>query len=339
MVLIVQRYYAIAKCPLPEIAIMPLTTPPRTMRAAVIDRYGGPDRLRIRDIPVPRPAAHEVLIRIDTAGVGTWDVYTRNGEIKSEHGFPLVIGTDGAGVVADAGSRATRFKRGDRVYAYAFDGGFYAEYVAVSAKGVGRVPKVLDLQRAGALGVVGLTALQGVDDALELERGESVIVHGASGNVGVIAVQLARWRGARVLATASGKDGIAFVRRLGIDNVIDGKKDDVAIAARELAPDGVDAVLAFAGGDALLRCIDALRRDGRVVYPNGIEPAPRKRKNIRIKSYNVEASPEKFAALNRAVVASKLKVPIAKSFPLERVADAHRLVERGHLLGRIVLRP
>src|SRR5260221_7517399 len=134
---------------------------PLTMRAAVIDKYGGPDKLKIREIPVPRPKANEVLIRVDTAGVGTWDIYFRNGEIKSDHGFPLVLGTDGSGVVADAGSRVTRFKRADRVYAYAWNGGFYAEYVAVAATSVGRVPTTLALQRAGALGVVGLTAMQG----------------------------------------------------------------------------------------------------------------------------------------------------------------------------------
>ena len=312
---------------------------PLTMRAAVIDRYGGPDRIRIREIPVPRPSANEVLIRIDTAGVGTWDIYVRTGDIKTGRGFPVVLGTDGSGVVADVGSRVTRFKRGDRVYSYAFGGGFYAEYVAVAEKSVGRVPKVLDLQRAGALSVLGLTALQGVDDALMLKRGESVIVHGASGNVGMFAVQFAKWRGARVLATASGRDGVSFVRRLGIDNVIDGKKDDVALAARDLTPDGVDAVIAFAGGEELRRCIDTLRKGGRVVYPNGIEPEPRKRKHIRIESYNVVTSPQKFAALNRAIVGSKLKVPVEKSLPLERAADAHRRVERGHLLGRIVLRP
>lgn len=310
-----------------------------TMRAAVIDRYGGPARIKTREIPVPRPTANQVLIRVDTAGVGTWDVYFRTGDIKTGHGFPVVLGTDGSGVVADVGSRVTRFKRGDRVYSYAFDGAFYAEYAVVAAKNVGHVPKVLNLQSAGALGVLGLTALQGVDDALELKRGESVIVHGASGNVGMIAVQLAKWRGARVLATASGRDGVAFVRRLGIANVIDGKKSDVARAARELAPDGVDAVLAFAGGEELMRCVDTLRKGGRVLYPNGIEPAPRKRKHIRVSSYDAVASPEKFAALNRAVLASRLKVPIEKSYGLEHAADAHRRVERGHLLGRIILRP
>ena len=309
-----------------------------TMRAAAIDRFGGPERLQLREMPVPQPAANEVLIRVNTAGIGTWDVYFRTGDIKTGHDFPVVLGTDGSGVVVDVGRSVTRFKRGDRVYAYIWDGGFYAEYVAVPAKSVGHVPRQLSLPSAGALGVEGLTALQGVD-ALRLKRGESVIVHGASGNVGMVAVQLAKWRGARVLATASGRDGVAFVRRLGIANVIDGKKSDIAIAARQLAPDGVDAVLAFVGGEDLVRCIDTLRKGGRVVYPNGIEPATRERKNIRVSSFDAVASPENFAALNRAIVGSKLKVPIEKTYSLARAADAHRRVERGHLLGRIVLRP
>ena len=315
---------------------------PPTMRAAAIDKYGDEDVISVRELPVPQPAAHEILIRIDTAAVGSWDASARSGEIKTEHGFPLVLGVDGSGVVADAGSRVTRFKRGDRVYAYNFDnpkGGFYAEYCCVATKNVGRVPKQLDLERAGALCVLGLTAIQGVDDSLKLKRGESVIVHGASGNVGMIAVQLAKWRGARVLATASGSDGVAFVRALGIDDVIDGKKsDDVADAARDFAPDGADAVLAFVGGDSLIACIDALRKGARVAYPNGVEPAPRKRAHIRIASYDAKSSPDAFNRLNRAVVASRLQIPIAAKFPLSQAADAHRLIAKGHVLGKIVLR-
>jgi NADPH:quinone reductase len=314
---------------------------PDSMQAVVIDSYGSADKLDVREMPVRQPAADEVLIRMDTSGVGSWDAAMRKGDVETEHGFPLVLGTDGAGVVAAVGSKVRRFRRGERVWAYVFDndgGGFNAEYVTVPAKSVGRVPRVLDLERAGALAVIGLTALQGVDDALEIRSGESIVVHGASGNVGMIAVQLARWRGARVLATASGKDGVTFVRRLGIDNVIDGKHDDIARAVSELAPEGLDAVLAFVGGDELTTCIDALRKGGRVAHPNGIDPAPRKRKGLRFESYDAEASPKKFAALSRAVFGAGLQVPIAQTFPLERAADAHRMVERGHQLGKIILR-
>jgi NADPH:quinone reductase-like Zn-dependent oxidoreductase len=312
------------------------------MRAAAIDNYGEEDAISVREVPVPRPSATEVLIRIDTAAVGSWDAGARSGEIKTEHEFPLVLGVDGSGVVAELGSRVTRFKRGDRVYAYNFDnpkGGFYAEYCCVAAKFVGRVPKELDLERAGALCVLGLTAIQGVDDALRVEKGDTVIVHGASGNVGMIAVQLAKWRGARVLATASGRDGVALVRALGIDDVVDGKRnDEISEAARAFAPDGADAVLAFVGGDSLVACIDALRKGGRVAYPNGIDPVPRTRAHIRLKPYDAKSSPEAFNRLSRAVVASRLQVPVAAKFPLEQAADAHRLIAKGHVLGKIILR-
>src|SRR5207244_7695376 len=136
----------------------------------------------------------------------------------------------GSGVVVEAGSQVRRAKRGDRVYAYSYDnpkGGFYAEYVAVAASKVARIPQGLEMLPAGAIPTIALTALQGVDDTLEIKSGENVIIHGASGNVGMLALQFAKLRGARVLAIASGKDGIAFVRRLGADEAIDGKKDDV----------------------------------------------------------------------------------------------------------------
>src|SRR6185503_160689 len=130
------------------------------------------------------------------------------------------LGTDGSGVVAAVGSRVRRFKPGDQVYGYSWmnpKGGFYAEYVAIDADKVAPIPRPLDLKRAGAVPVIGLTALQGIDDALHLKRGENVIVHGASGGVGTMALQFAKLRGARVLATATGKDGAATVRRIGAD--------------------------------------------------------------------------------------------------------------------------
>src|SRR5207237_1390388 len=150
---------------------------------------------------------------------------------------------------------------------------------------------------AGAVPALGLTALQGVDKALGLADGESVIVHGASGNVGMLAVQFAKHRGARVLATASGPDGVEFVRRLGADEVIDGRRDDIGAAAKRFAANGIDAVLAFVGGHELTGCLDALRRGGRVAYPNGIEPEPRKRRGLRIKAYDAEVGPRELERL------------------------------------------
>ncbi|MGH8277722.1 MAG: quinone oxidoreductase family protein, partial [Steroidobacteraceae bacterium] len=214
------------------------------MQAAAIDRAGGAEVVTLHTLPVPRPGADEVLIALHTAGVATWDVAIRQnpGDIKHSQ-FPLVLGTDGAGVVAAVGSQARGFKVGDEVYSYSWDnpqGGFYAEYVAVPAARVGHVPAGLGLTEAGAIGTTALTAIQGVDDALHVKAGETLIIHGASGGVGSLALQFARLRGAKVLATASGDDGLGFVKALGADAVVDGRHGDIRAAAHELAPAGID---------------------------------------------------------------------------------------------------
>jgi NADPH:quinone reductase len=311
------------------------------MRAAAIDRFGGPEVLTIHTLPVPKHNAQEVLIAIDTAGVGMWDARAREGAWAEREDFPFILGTDGAGVVAAVGSSVKRLAPGDRVYSYGYDnpkGGFYAEYVAVAASKVAPVPKRLDLLRAGALPTIALTALQGVDDALRIKPTEKVIVHGASGNVGMLALQFTKHRGARVLATASGSDGLDFVRRLGADAAVDGKRDDILAAAHEFAPDGIDAVLAFVGGKELTRCLDALKKGGRVAYPNGVEPEPRKREGIKMMAYDAVPGVREFERLARAIEDSDLQVPIAASFDLDDAASAHRLLEKGHGLGKVMLK-
>ena len=313
-----------------------------TMRAAAIDRVGGPEVLTLHRLPVPSLSPGEVLIALHTAGVGGWDADMRGGWWPGKRPpFPIVLGTDGSGTVVAIGSRVRRFAPGDIVYAYSFGnlkGGFYAEYVAIAAEHVGRFPKILTLREAGAIAVTGLTALQGVDDALRIKRGEFVAIHGASGAVGSLALQFAKMRGARVLATASGSDGMRFVRQLGADAAADGRHDDLAQAAMRFAPDGLDAVLAFAGGKPLTRLPDAMRRGGRIAYPNGVEPAPRKRRGIRVLAYDGEAGVRAFERLGKAIEEARLKVPIAASYPLGRAVAAHARLAKGHVLGKIVLR-
>lgn len=316
--------------------------PSETMRAAAIDHFGPPSALKIHELPLPRVGARDVLIAVDTAGVGSWEPYQRTGEWGAENAhFPLVLGSDGSGTVVARGKLVRRLRVGDRVYAYVLGGskpGCDAEYVVAPATHVARIPRGLDLKHAGAVPAIGLTAVQGVDDAIHVKRNERVVVVGASGNVGMLAVQFAKRRGARVLGIASGRDGVAFVRRLGADAAVDGKHGDVAGALRRFAPDGVDVVLAFAGGKALTTCIDAIREGGRVAYPNGVEPEPRKRRGIKFVAYDAEGGVREFANLNRAIEQAPIEVPIAREFPLERAAEAHRLLEKGHVLGRIVLR-
>lgn len=315
---------------------------PRTMRAVAIDRFGGPELLTLHELPVPAVGANEVLIAVHTSGVGGWDADIRAGWWpEGKPHFPLVLGTDGSGTIAVVGSRVRRFEPGEEVYAYSWlnpKGGFYAEYTAVTAENVAPKPKILDLEQAGAIPVTGLTALQGIDDVLHLKKDETIVIHGASGGVGTLAVQFAKLRGARVLATAAGQDGVGLVRRLGADEAVDGKREDIAAVARRFAPEGVDAVFALVGGKELTHCLDALRRGGRVAYPNGIEPAPRKRQGIKIVSYDAAAGQREFEHLNRAVEAARLQVPIAAAYPLAEAAKAHERLAAGHILGKVVLR-
>lgn len=314
---------------------------PTTMRAAAIDRFGGPEVLTIHTLPVPTVTAREVLIALDTAGVGVWDAEARAGPADGHTKFPLVLGSDGAGTVVAVGSGVQRLKVGDRVYAYSYGnpkGGFYAQYVAVAASHVAPLPHGVDLEHAGAVGTTGLTALQGVDDALRLKSGDTVIVHGAAGGVGSLALQFAKLRGARVLATATRDDGLAFVSRLGADATVDGQHGDIIAAARQFAPDGVDALLAFAGGAALQKCLDAVRSGGRAAYPNGVEPAPARRHGINIIPYDAVANVRHFESLNRALGAGSVRIEIAAAFPLAEAAAAHRRLAQGHVPGKIVLR-
>jgi NADPH:quinone reductase-like Zn-dependent oxidoreductase len=156
--------------------------------------------------------------------------------------------------------------------------------------------------------------------------------------VGSLAVQFAHLRGARVLATASGEDGVKLARRLGAGTAIDGHYEDIAAAAHRFSPGGIDAILATAGGEALERAIDVLRQGGRVAYPNGIEPAPRRRSGIEIIPYDASSGVREFARLSRAIDAARLKVPIGAEYPLEQAAKAHERLAAGHVLGKIVLR-
>lgn len=312
------------------------------MRAAAISSFGDPDVLAIRLLPVPQPNANEVLIAVLAAGVGSWDPKIRSGKWaeSDDTEFPLIPGMDGCGTIVAVGANVSRFSPGDFVYAYSYEnpkGGFCAEYVAVAAGKVALVPAGLDAITAGALPAIGLTALQGVDDIAELEAGERVIVHGASGNVGMLALQFAKLRGARVLAVASGKDGVELTHRLGADQAVDGKTDDIEEASRRFAPDGVDAVLGFVGGKELTRCLDAVGEGGRLAYPNGIEPEPRKRRGLRITGYDAESGVRPFERLNAAIEESRLQVPIAAVFPLDEIARAHERIEQGHVIGKVVV--
>jgi NADPH:quinone reductase-like Zn-dependent oxidoreductase len=312
------------------------------MKAAAIDLFGPPSVFKLRTVQVPEPGAGQVLIALHAAGVGVWDGDIRAGWWpEGRPKFPLILGTDGAGVVAKKGKQTTRFKIGDRVWAYQFinpKGGFYAEYVAIDAEYVGRVPARLDLLHAGASAVTGLTALQGIDDHLHVRRGTTVLIFGATGAVGSLALQFAKRHRARVIGTARNKAGAKLVKKLGADAIVDLTRKDVVEQLRAFAPDGLDAALALAGGETLERLLALVRPGGRIAYPNGVEPVPHRRPRIKAVAYDAIASPKHFARLELAVEKARLQVPIAAVYPLAQAAKAHARLLRGHVIGRIALR-
>ena len=316
----------------------------QTMRAVALDRFGGPETLKVQTVPIPEAGADEILIHVESAGVGAWDPFEREGGFVELLGrapqFPYVLGTDGAGTVAAVGEKVTELKEGDRVYAAELGnakGGFYAEYAVVKADNASLIPGDLKMEQAAVLLTDGLTALKGLEGVLDLQPDESVMIFGASGGIGHLAVQLAKRLGARVFAVASGEDGVSFVKRLGADAAVDGRSDKVLDVAREFAPDGIDAALVTAGGDATNRALSAIRVDGRIAYPHGVMPEPAAPVRVTAEAYDGEGGRKAIDRLNELIEAGPFEVYIHRVFPLEEAAAAQAALEEHHL-GKIALR-
>lgn len=286
---------------------------------------------------MPRPGPTQVLVRLDSAGVGVWDPDVRSGELElGPTSFPLVIGNDGAGEVVAVGDGVRRFRVGDRVYAYSLAGGFYAEYAALDEDAVAPIPHGLTTEAAGVLGADGVTALSGLEQ-LHLSAGQALMIYGASGGIGHLAVQLAKRMGARVLAVASGPDGVELVRRLGADAAADGKQDDVAGAARAFAPGGLDAALVLVHGESLEPALRTIRKGGRIAHPNGVEPVPKGPPGASVLAYDGEPGRDALERLNRLIAAGPFQVEVGRAYPLEDAARAHREIGQHHL-GKLALR-
>jgi NADPH:quinone reductase len=317
----------------------------KSMRAAAIDRFGGAEEIKLQTLPIPEIEPDEVLIRVETAGVGVWDAFEREGGFAEMFGshpkFPYVLGSDGAGTIVAVGEQVSRFKQGDKVYALALvnsKGGFYAEYAAVKADNVSQIPKGLTIEQAGVMPSDAMTAQRGLDEILGVKEGETLMIFGASGGIGHMAVQLAKRMGARVFAVASGEDGVILVRRIGADVVVNGRRDDVQAAAREFAPNGLDAALVTAGGEAANQALEAVRDGRRVAHPNGVMPEPKVPAGIKLSAYDVIPGREAIEKLNRLIGSCPFEVHVARTFQLDEAAEAHRALGK-HYLGKLALLP
>ncbi|HEY6802881.1 MAG TPA: NADP-dependent oxidoreductase [Pyrinomonadaceae bacterium] len=315
-----------------------------TMRAIALDKFGGPETLKIQNVPVPEVDANEVLIRVEAAGVGAWDPMEREGQFVEIMGikpkFPYVLGTDGAGTIAALGTEVTQFKEGDRVYAAELanpKGGFYAEYAVVKAENVSRIPGALSMEQAAVLPSDALTALTGLDKVLGLKAGESVLIFGASGGIGHLAIQLAKRLGASVFAIASGDDGVALAKKLGADTAVNGRSDDILKVAKEFASEGIDAALVTAGGDKTNEALAAIRKGGRIAYPNGVTPAPQAPEGVSVEAYDGEGGRELIDKLNSLINAGPFVVHVDQAFALEDADKAHKALKEHHL-GKIAIR-
>jgi NADPH:quinone reductase len=308
---------------------------PKTMRAAVIDAAGPPDAVHVVEVPAPRVIVGHVVIALDYASVGPWDTNLRAGAwgpVKRG----TILGADGSGTIAAVASGVRRLRVGDRVYSYSYGNrkGFHAEYVSVRAERVEHAPPQLDQVVAGAMPCVALTALSGLR-TLRTSAGQSFLVFGASGGVGSLAVWLGATMGATVTGTAR-PDAHEYVLALGAAHVVDPRSPARDAVVARLAPSGFDAALVTATGDGLAQLLSHLRPRAAFAYPNGVEPEPHVDGHPG-RAFDAQDSRPAFARLNAAI--GTRTIPLrTEVFPLDDVVGAHRRVEAGHVVGKVVLR-
>lgn len=300
--------------------------------------FGGPEVLQLAEVARPVPLATEVLVRVKAAGVNPVEPLIRSGHIPLLGKPPFILGWDLSGVVEDLEPGVTRFAVGDEVYGMPFfprAASAYAEYVAAPSRQLARKPANLRHAEAAALPLAGLTGWQSLVDTARVTAGQRVLIHGAGGGVGHLAVQIAKARGAYVIGTASaGKHDL--VRSLGADELIDHQRTDFALAAR-----GVDVVLDTIGGDTARRSIGVLRPGGLLITivdrrDSGLA-ARTEAAGRRLAGLAVEPDYPALEALAGLAESGRLRVHLQETLPLAGAAKAHELVESGRTAGKIAL--
>ena len=313
------------------------------MRAIGIREFGGPEKLQQISLPRPKPQRGELLLRIVAAGVNPVDCKIRAGLLRDAfpHALPLIPGWDAAGVIEEFGEGVSGYRKGDRVWAcarrHAVHWGCYAEYARVPETGVAIMPSKLLFEEAAAMPLAGLAAYQALSADGGIGPDSTVLIHGAAGGVGHLALQLARDAGARVYGTA-GPDSQSFVAGLGATAGIDYTREDFTDAIHRHCPDGVDVVLDTRGGQVLSRSYGVLKPGGRLVslveQPNAETAA---QAGVRARLLEVEPDAEQLGLLAQRVDQGQLRPTVQKIFGLDQAAEAHRVQEAGHVRGKLVL--
>ncbi len=307
-----------------------------TMQAIQLREFGAPQVLQVREIPRPTADAGELLVRVRAAGINPVDTGIRRGGASSLSGAvaPYVPGFDVSGVVAAIGPGVTGFSVGDEVFAMLSlrRGGGYAEYAIVKEDEVAPKPAGSTFAEAASIPLVALTAWQTLFEIADLQAGQTVLIHAGAGGVGSVAIQLAKWRGARVIATASDYNQ-EFLRELGADVPVDYRNqrfEDFASA--------VDVVLDPIGGDTQVRSMAILREGGTLVSIVGLTPQGRNpQRNIRVTSYLVQPNSEQLAEIGDLMEGGQVQPIVTYRFPLARAPEAHEQSETRRTRGKIVL--
>lgn len=303
------------------------------MKAITFNRLGPPDVLQLTELPVPSAGPGTVRVRVKTAGVMPIDAKVRSGSVPyaQSHPFPIIPGNEFAGIIDEVGDGVSEFVRGDEVIGFTLFGG-YAEYVVVSSDQLVRKPAGMPWETAGGFTGNGQGAHMALE-AIQIQPGDTVLIHGAAGGLGTFAVQLAlAWGAGRVIGTAS-EANHDHLRRLGAIPL--GYGDGLAARVRAIAPAGVDAALHAGGGDdlALQASVDLVQDTSRIV---AMVPSVQAQ-TLGIRQLTGTRSKERLAELVRLYNEGKVDIHIRKVLPLDQAREAHREIESGHGRGKIVL--
>lgn len=315
-----------------------------SMKAAFYEEFGELGQLKTGNLERPEPGEGEVLVCVKSAGVNPVDAAVARGMLNDfiSTEFPVIPGWDVAGVVEKRGHAARRFNEGDEVYAYArrpkIQWGTFAEYITLPESYLAHRPQKISMEEAGGIPLVGLTAYQALFEIADLKEGQTVLILGASGGVGTLAIQLAKARGANVIGVASASNH-TYMKELGADNTVDYKNNHVGEAVSELEPSGVDVIFHCSRGNSLQESMETgvLKKDGTLVSITKSQPEIDD--DINFQYLFVEPNTAQLEHIGKLADEGKIKVPVSKTFGLEEVSKALTEIETLHSRGKLIITP
>uniref|UniRef100_A0A2D4NBR4 Enoyl reductase (ER) domain-containing protein n=2 Tax=Micrurus spixii TaxID=129469 RepID=A0A2D4NBR4_9SAUR len=327
-----------------------MTTGRNLMKAIQVLEFGGPEVLKLQlDMLVPVPKENQVLIKVHACGINPVDTYIRSGTYKKKPSLPYTPGTDVAGVIEEVGEHVTAFKKGDRVFTLGTISGGYAEYTVASINTVFPLSDKLDFKQGAALGIPYFTAFRALFQKGSAKAGETVLVHGASGGVGIAACQLARAYGLKVWGTAGTEKGMNLVLKNGACRVFNHRKNDYLAEIKKIAgAQGIDVIIEMLANVNLANDLQLLARGGRVMIVGSRGPIEINPRDIMGNESSIigitlfSASKEEMHVCAMAILAGIeagwLKPAVGPEYPLEKAAEAHKdIIHSQGALGKMVL--